>query len=52
MCFVHRESCHKEKEATSEKCDNVTWTAIELMTSHNLQQVSCVVGVVGGGLKS
>ena len=21
MCFVHRESCHKEKEATCEKCD-------------------------------
>ena len=21
MCFVHRQSCHKEKEATCEKCD-------------------------------
>ena len=31
---------------------SVTWTAIELMTIQNLQQVSSVVGVVGGGLKS
>ena len=45
MCFVHRQSCHKEKEATYEKCD---MDCIELMTIQNLQQVSSVVGVVGG----